>query len=70
MQRRAVNGVFLLNKPLGISSNAALQRVRGLYRANKGGHTGALDPLASGLLPICLGEATKLSHYLLNSAKR
>ena len=70
MQRRAVNGVFLLNKPLGISSNAALQRVRGLYRANKGGHTGALDPLASGLLPICLGEATKFSHYLLNSTKR
>ncbi|WP_218698087.1 tRNA pseudouridine(55) synthase TruB [Acinetobacter harbinensis] len=69
MQRRAVNGVFLLNKPLGISSNAALQRVRGLYRANKGGHTGALDPLASGLLPICLGEATKFSHYLLNSTK-
>ena len=70
IQRRAVNGVFLLNKPLGISSNAALQRVRGLYRANKGGHTGALDPLASGLLPICLGEATKFSHYLLNSTKR
>lgn len=70
MQRRAVNGVFLLNKPLGISSNAALQRVRGLYRANKGGHTGALDPLASGLLPICLGKATKFSHYLLNSTKR
>ena len=70
MQRRAVNGVFLLNKPLGISSNAALQCVRGLYRANKGGHTGALDPLASGLLPICLGEATKFSHYLLNSTKR
>lgn len=70
MQRRAVNGVFLLNKPLGISSNAALQRVRGLYRANKGGHTGALDPSASGLLPICLGEATKFSHYLLNSTKR
>ena len=70
MQRRAVNGVFLLNKPLGISSNAALQRVRGLYSAQKGGHTGALDPLASGLLPICLGEATKFSHYLLNSTKR
>ncbi|MND64634.1 tRNA pseudouridine synthase B [compost metagenome] len=55
---------------MGISSNAALQRVRWLYRAEKGGHTGALDPLASGLLPICLGEATKFSHYLLDSTKR
>lgn len=70
MERRHLSGVFLLNKPLGISSNAALQRVRGLYRAKKGGHTGALDPLASGLLPICLGEATKFSHYLLESVKR
>lgn len=68
--RRHLSGVFLLNKPLGISSNAALQRVRGLFRAQKGGHTGALDPLASGLLPICLGEATKFSHYLLDSTKR
>ena len=68
--RRHLSGVFLLNKPLGISSNAALQRVRWLYRAEKGGHTGALDPLASGLLPICLGEATKFSHYLLDSTKR
>lgn len=68
--RRHISGVFLLNKPLGISSNAALQRVRWLYRAEKGGHTGALDPLASGLLPICLGEATKFSHYLLDSNKR
>ena len=70
IQRRAVNGVFLLNKPLGISSNAALQKVRWLYRAQKAGHTGALDPLASGLLPICLGEATKFSHFLLDSVKR
>ena len=70
IQRRNISGVFLLNKPLGISSNGALQRVRGLYRAQKGGHTGALDPLASGLLPICLGEATKFSHYLLDSIKR
>ncbi len=70
IQRRHLSGVFLLNKPLGISSNAALQRVRWLYRAQKGGHTGALDPLASGLLPICLGEATKFSHYLLDSTKR
>lgn len=70
IKRRHISGVFLLNKPLGISSNAALQRVRWLYRAEKGGHTGALDPLASGLLPICLGEATKFSHYLLDSNKR
>ena len=68
--RRPLSGVFLLNKPLGISSNAALQKVRWLFRAEKGGHTGALDPLASGLLPICLGEATKFSHYLLDSTKR
>ncbi|WP_089605879.1 tRNA pseudouridine(55) synthase TruB [Acinetobacter piscicola] len=70
IQRRHISGVFLLNKPLGISSNAALQKVRWLFRAQKAGHTGALDPLASGLLPICLGEATKFSHYLLDSEKR
>lgn len=69
IQRRALSGVFLLNKPIGISSNAALQKVRWLYRADKGGHTGALDPLATGLLPICLGEATKFSHYLLDADK-
>ena len=62
--------MFLLNKPLGISSNAALQKVRWLLRAEKAGHTGALDPLASGLLPICFGEATKFSHFLLDSTKR
>ena len=70
IQRRSISGVFLLNKPLGISSNAALQKVRWLFRAQKAGHTGALDPLASGLLPICLGEATKFSHFLLDSTKR
>jgi tRNA pseudouridine55 synthase len=70
IQRRPISGVFLLNKPLDISSNAALQKVRWLYRAEKAGHTGALDPLATGLLPICLGEATKFSHYLLESVKR
>lgn len=69
IQRRPVNGIILLNKPLGISSNAALQKVRWIFRAQKGGHTGALDPLATGLLPICLGEATKFSHYLLDSDK-
>ena len=68
--RRHIDGVFLLNKPLNISSNAALQKVRWLYRAQKAGHTGALDPLATGLLPICLGEATKFSHYLLDADKR
>ncbi|ENN2235750.1 tRNA pseudouridine(55) synthase TruB [Acinetobacter baumannii] len=70
ISRRHISGVFLLNKPLGLSSNAALQKVRWLYRAQKVGHTGALDPLATGLLPICLGEATKFSHYLLDSTKR
>lgn len=70
VQRRRIHGVFLLNKPLGLSSNTALQKVRRLFRAEKAGHTGALDPLATGLLPICLGEATKFSHYLLDSVKR
>lgn len=70
IQRRHIHGVFLLNKPLHLSSNAALQKVRWLFRAEKAGHTGALDPLATGLLPICLGEATKFSHYLLDSVKR
>lgn len=67
---RAIDGIFLLNKPAGISSNAALQRVKRIYDAAKAGHTGALDPLATGMLPICLGEATKFSHYLLDSDKR
>jgi len=67
---RAVDGVFLLNKPPGISSNFALQQVRRLYGAAKAGHTGALDPLATGMLPICLGEATKFSQHLLDSDKR
>jgi len=67
---RAISGLFLLDKPQGLSSNAALQRVKHLYGAAKAGHTGALDPLATGLLPICLGEATKFSQYLLDSDKR
>lgn len=67
---RAIDGIFLLNKPAGLSSNGALQRVKRLYGAAKAGHTGALDPLATGLLPVCLGEATKFSHYLLDSDKR
>ena len=67
---RAISGLCLLDKPQVLSSNAALQRVKHLYGAAKAGHTGALDPLATGLLPICLGEATKFSQYLLDSDKR
>ncbi|GAB0153977.1 tRNA pseudouridine(55) synthase TruB [Marinobacterium sp. BA1] len=67
---RPISGLFLLDKPQGLSSNAALQRVKRIYGAAKAGHTGALDPLATGLLPICLGEATKFSQYLLDSDKR
>jgi len=66
---RNVNGVLLLDKPTGITSNAALQKVKRLFNANKAGHTGSLDPLASGLLPICLGEATKISGFLLSADK-
>lgn len=67
---RDVHGIVLLDKRSGISSNAALQEVKRLFDANKAGHTGSLDPLATGLLPICLGEATKVSAYLLDSDKR
>ncbi|MFO7592669.1 MAG: tRNA pseudouridine(55) synthase TruB [Pseudomonadota bacterium] len=66
---RKVNGILLLDKPVGITSNAALQEVKRLFYAAKAGHTGNLDPLASGMLPICLGEATKLSAYLLDADK-
>ena len=66
---RSVTGIIVLDKPVGPSSNQALQRVRHLFGAAKAGHTGNLDPLASGVLPICLGEATKLSQYLLDSDK-
>lgn len=66
---RLVNGVLLLDKPIGMSSNAALQQVRRFFDARKAGHTGALDPLATGLLPVCLGEATKFSHFLLDADK-
>lgn len=61
--------MLLLDKPLGFSSNQALQKVKWLYQAAKAGHTGSLDPLATGLLPICLGEATKFSHFLLDADK-
>jgi tRNA pseudouridine55 synthase len=66
---RRVDGILLLDKPAGLTSNAALQKVKRLYRARKAGHTGSLDPLASGLLPICLGEATKVSGFLLDADK-
>jgi tRNA pseudouridine55 synthase len=69
VQNRDLHGILLLDKPLGLSSNQALQAVRRLLRAAKGGHTGALDPLATGLLPLCFGEATKLAGSLLGSRK-
>jgi len=65
-----LNGVVLLDKPIGLTSNTAVQRVRHLFSARKAGHTGSLDPLASGVLPICLGEATKLAGFLLDTDKR
>ncbi len=66
---RRVNGILLLDKPAGMTSNAALQRVKRLFRAQKAGHTGSLDPLATGLLPLCFGEATKVSGFLLDAHK-
>lgn len=66
---RDVSGVILLDKPLAVTSNAALQQVRRFFNANKAGHTGALDPLATGLLPLCFGEATKVSHFALEADK-
>lgn len=68
--KKHIDGIVLLNKPVGVSSNGILQRVMRIFRAKKGGHTGALDPFATGLLPICLGEATKASGLLLESDKR
>lgn len=68
--RQAVDGVLLLNKPVGITSNAALQKAKWLLNAKKAGHTGTLDPFADGLLPLCFGEATKFSAYLLDADKR
>lgn len=69
VQRRPVHGVLLLDKPLGLSSNTALQRVKWLLRAEKGGHTGTLDPLATGVLPLCFGAATKFSQLHLDANK-
>ena len=67
---RDIDGVFLLDKPQGMSSNDIMQKVKRLFQANKAGHSGALDPLATGMLPICLGEATKFSQFLLDADKR
>ncbi|KND83593.1 pseudouridine synthase [Aggregatibacter actinomycetemcomitans serotype b str. SCC4092] len=67
---RDIHGVFLLDKPQGMSSNDIMQKVKRIFQANKAGHTGALDPLATGMLPICLGEATKFSQFLLDTDKR
>lgn len=67
---RPVDGVILLDKPTGLSSNDTLQKVKRIFFAQKAGHTGALDPLATGMLPICFGEATKFSQFLLDSDKR
>lgn len=66
---RPINGILVLDKPRGRTSNAVLQAVKAIYFAAKAGHTGSLDPLATGVLPICFGEATKFSHYLLNADK-
>jgi tRNA pseudouridine55 synthase len=67
---RDLTGIILLDKPVGLGSTQALQRVKNLFQARKGGHTGSLDRLASGLLPLCFGEATKISGFLLNADKR
>jgi tRNA pseudouridine55 synthase len=68
-QRRALTGVLLLDKPVGLSSTSALGRARWLYQAEKAGHTGTLDPFATGLLPLCFGEATKFSRFMLDAEK-
>jgi len=69
-ERTLIDGFLLLDKPAGVSSNNVLQQVRRLYDADKAGHTGSLDPFATGLLPICFGQATKLGGFLLESDKR
>jgi len=69
VQRRPVHGVLLLDKPLGLSSNQALQKAKWLLRAEKAGHTGTLDPLATGVLPLCFGAATKFSQQHLDADK-
>lgn len=67
--KKHINGILLLDKPLGFSSNQALQKIKWLLQAAKAGHTGTLDPLATGLLPLCFGEATKFAHYLTDADK-
>ncbi len=67
---RNIQGILLLDKPIGLTSNGALQKVKTCYRARKAGHTGSLDPIATGLLPICFGEATKISGFFLDADKR
>lgn len=69
IEKLTVNGLLLVNKPRDLTSNAVLQHVKRLFRAKKAGHTGSLDPLATGMLPICFGEATKFSQYLLDADK-
>src|SRR5262245_13066389 len=66
---RGIDGILLLDKPVGMTSNAALQRVKRLFGVRRAGHTGSLDPLASGMLPVCLGQATKIAGALLESRK-
>ena len=68
-EKLKINGLLLIDKPLGFSSNQALSKIKWIFSAKKAGHTGTLDPLATGLLPICFGEATKFSSHLLNSEK-
>jgi len=68
-KKRSINGILLLDKSVGLSSNQALQQVKRLYQAEKAGHAGSLDPLASGMLPICFGEATKFAQFLLDADK-
>lgn len=67
--KQDINGILLVNKPFGLTSNAVLQQVKRLYRAKKAGHTGSLDPMATGMLPVCFGEATKFCQYLLDADK-
>ena len=67
---RSLDGLLLLDKTAGLTSNGVLQRVKHLFRAAKAGHTGSLDPLATGVLPICFGEATKFARFLLDADKR
>ena len=69
MKKNNVHGILLLDKPRGITSNRALQQIKNIYNAKKAGHCGTLDPLATGLLPICFGSATKTVTYLMHSSK-